>query len=356
MLTQGKVTALRMKRQCLSAPADKKNYDLLFHDMSPVPTVYWCEPGSPPSLPLHADFDDYAYNSERRARRNILKGRFGGGCIAYVTKEDLEVFACLYKKEISRYSDIQWELKELLEQEGPMNIGLMKEYTGHLVKDITPALHRLQEAFLVFEDQADREGDRSWYLFESEFPETDLSRYTVQEALELLIPGFAKLCVFFDEAMAKSYYRLPLKLVKEGLARLTDNKLLTFVNVGGITGYMLREDYELLQQETEDMPVPSVLLLQRNDFLVRAYAEKLKSKFTSSWDTLYYILTDGEFHGAVTGKFKFGPHIIEDITVDLPEGELRKCKDEIIKAVHEVFDPANSPVKRFNGIPAGKEV
>ena len=47
----------------------------------------------------------------------------------------------------------------------------MKRMTGLLVKQITPALHRLQEAFLVFEDQFDGEWDRGWYLFDEMFPE-----------------------------------------------------------------------------------------------------------------------------------------------------------------------------------------
>lgn len=42
-----------------------------------------------------------------------------------------------------------------------------------LVKEITPVLHRLQEAFLVYEDQYDGEWDRSWYRFEEMFPETN---------------------------------------------------------------------------------------------------------------------------------------------------------------------------------------
>jgi len=345
------ITELRMKRQCLSEPADEKTYDRLFHYMSPVPTVYWCEPGSPPTLPLHADFDDYAYNSKRRSCREILKGRFGGGSIAYVMKEDLEVYACLYKKEIDRYSGTQTELMELLWHEGPMNIGLMKEFTGLRVKDITPVLHRLQQAFIVYEDQVDNEGDRSWYLFESEFPEINLSKYTRTEALRVLLPGFAYLCVFFGEEMVKSYYKLPVKLIKEVLQELVNNKVLKAVTLDEVRGYMLNEDYDLLQEMPLDNRIPSVILLQRNDFLVRACAEELKARFTSEWDTLYYIVIDGKFYGAVMGRFKFGPHVIEDIVLDLTKEELKTRKKEVIKAVYQIFDPESSPIKRINGIP-----
>lgn len=341
--------ALRMKRQCLVTPSGEAAYDSLFNLMSPVSTTYWCEPGNPPTLPLHVDFNDFAYNSERRSRRDILKGRFGGGSIAYVTKEDLEVFACLYKKEISRPSSTQFELLDLLEHEGPMNIGLMKEITGMLVKDITPALHKLQEAFLIYEDQIDNEGDRGWYLFESEFPEVDLNKYSKTLALQLVIPRFAYLCVFFDEAMLKSYYKLPQKLLKESLSNLIDGGIVRAVTLEGKNGYMLCEDYNKLLDETIENIIPSVLLLQRNDFFVKSQVEELKVRFTSQWDTLYYLLIDGIVQGAVMGRFKFGPHVIEDIVLDLSEVDKECRKNEIIEAVQEIFNPITSPIKRYDG-------
>ena len=349
MITRKNITALRMERQHFTVPVEERNYDSLFCSLSPVPTVYWCAPGAPPTLPLHVDLDDYAYNSLRRSRRDILKGRFAGGSIAYVTKEDLEVFACLYRKDIDSYTMIQAGLMELLEREGPMNIGLMKEFTGLKVKDITPALHRLQEAFLVFEDQADNEGDRSWYLFDREFPEVDLSRYTKAEALQLIIPRFAGMLVGFHDTMLKSYYKVPRKVIREAVAELQKNKVLSEIQVDHETLYMSFEDVELLSS-TDFTIKPAVLLLQRNDFLVRANFEELKLKFNSAWDTLYYILIDGEFHGAVTGRFKFGPHIIEDMVLDISEEELKNRLDEILEAVAAVFDPAESPVRRINGI------
>lgn len=349
MITRENITALRMERQYFTVPVAERNYNSLFCSLSPVPTVYWCEPGAPPTLPLHVDFDDYEYNSLRRSRRDILKGRFAGGSIAYVTKEDLEVFACLYRKDINSYTMIQVGLMDLLEREGPMNIGLMKEFTGLKVKDITPALHRLQEAFLVFEDQADNEGDRSWYLFDREFPEIDLSRYSKAEALQLIIPRLADMLVGFHDTMLKSYYKVPGKVIKEALAELKKNKVLSEIQVDNETLYMTLADVELLSSK-EFTIKPSVFLLQRNDFLVRANSEELKLKFNSAWDTLYYILIDGEFYGAVMGRFKFGPHIIEDIVLNISEEELKNRLDEILEAVAVVFDPVGSPIRRINGI------
>ncbi len=109
---------------------------------------------------------------------------------------DWELYACLYRKPLEASNRKQQEILTLLEQEGPLTIQLIKEATGMLVKEITPALHKLQEAFLVYEDQYDGEWDRSWYRFEEMFPETDLERYTRKEALVRLLRRFAYRCVF----------------------------------------------------------------------------------------------------------------------------------------------------------------
>ena len=49
-------------------------------------------------------------------------------------------------------------------------------------KRLMPVLHRLQRAFLVYEDQEDGSWERPWCLFESEWPDVDLERLPWQEA------------------------------------------------------------------------------------------------------------------------------------------------------------------------------
>ena len=342
------ITLLRLSRQCLSRPADAAEYDELFRAMSPVPCVYWSEPGSPPSLPLHTDFDDGAYNALRRSQREILKGRFGGGNIGYVDARDLELFACLYRK-IPRPAWPQEELMELIRQEGPLNIGLMKELTGLLVKQITPALHKLQAAFLLFEDQADAEGDRAWYLFDEEFSDVDLQRYTPQEALCRVLPHFARLCVWFDTAMASAYYRLPQKLIASAAAQLEEEGTLVRAQTGeGQAGYVLSDDLAAIKSGVQSCPpAPQLLMLQQNDFLARSLSPSLAVRFASDWKLLYYLLLDGEIAGAVTGRFTFGPPELEDVVIELPERAQEAWREPILAAVAQKFPKA--ALRRYCG-------
>jgi len=149
--------------------------------------------------------------------------------------------------------------------------------------------------------------------------------------------------------MLKSFYKLPLKLIKEALLGLISDKIIQEVIIEGQKGYMLGVDCGILPEKNITLGKPQVMLLQRNDFMVRANSDELKVKFTSKWDTLYYLLIDGVFHGAVTGRFKFGPHIIEDIILDLPDEECQNRKDEIFAAVYGVFDRQSSPIGRYCG-------
>lgn len=333
-----------MQRQHFTSKANLTEYDVLFRDMSPVPTVYWCCPGEPPSMHFRASFNNSEYNHRRRATRDIIKGRFQNGSIAHIEQKELELYSALYRKPLTMPTKIQRELTELLEREGPMNIQLMKELTGLLVKEIAPCLHKLQEAFVVFEDQTDNEWDRGWYLFSSEFPDAKLDKYERLEALEIVLLRFAKLNVTFSCENAKSFYKLPAKEINAAINELVNGGDL--VTCSG--GFMLRTDSELLASTNLDMP-HSVFILHRNDYMVKSNEHWLKEKFRhDEFDVLQYILIDGEFKGAVIGKSKNGPFVLEDIVLELPEDEIASRKDEIMEAVYMVNSRDHSPIKNYN--------
>ena len=120
----------------------------------------------------------------------------------------------LYRKPLAKPTLEQQQILELIQNAGPFNIQQIKEETGMLVKQITPILHRLQEAFLIYEDQYDGEWDRGWYKFEEMFPEVDQDKYTRQEALKIVLQRFAYRLVWFDTAMVKSFYKISEKEIK----------------------------------------------------------------------------------------------------------------------------------------------
>ncbi len=321
---------LRMERQHLTRKADEQEYLSLYRDLQPGQNVYWNGFGQPPTLSFRADFDDLAFNRRRQMNRELIKGRFAGGNLGWIVEEDIELFAALYRKPIKAFSEIQRVLLFLIENGGPFTIQQLKEETGFLVKEITPALHRLQEAFLIYEDQYDGEWDRGWYRFDEMFPDVNLNRFSRHEALKEVLRRFAYRMVFFDSHMAKDFYKLPEKEIRLAADELVREN--HFVVSDG--GWIRAEDQDLPDVERPHF----VLAIHRNDVLYKAQESWLKEWSKSLSDglpydhePLQYLLIDGEFHGASVGHFRNGPYDLNDIVCDLPDAQERR--EEIINAV-----------------------
>ncbi|MCM1054583.1 MAG: hypothetical protein NC394_03585 [Bacteroides sp.] len=341
-----KIISLRMERQFLTRKANAEEYLKLYRDMQPGQNLYWHGFGQPPVLSFRASFDDIEFNRQRQLKRQLVKGRFSGGNLGWIMTEELELFAALYRKPLLKPTEAQLRILELIEREGPFNIQQLKADTGMLVKQITPILHRLQEAFLIYEDQYDGEWDRGWYKFEEMFPDSDTERYTRQEALKTALKRFSYRNAVFDIQMARSFYKLPEKEIRSAVQALVDEDILAECE----QGFILRSDIELLENYRGE-PVEGILVMHRNDFTVRSNEHALKEMTASllgkpeyDHETLQYLLIDGEFHGASVGHFRYGPYDINDIVCDLPDAERRK--NEIIDAV-TAENPESKPL-RFN--------
>ncbi|MFI3327109.1 MAG: hypothetical protein R3Y35_13205 [Clostridia bacterium] len=331
-----KIISLRMERQHFVKKANLDEYLKLYSDTQPGQNVYWNGFGDPPSISFRADFDDIEFNRQRQYERKLLKARFQGGNLAWVTEEDFELYACLYVKPIKNLTEMQESILNLIVREGPMNIALIKEITGLLVKEITPVLHKLQQAFLIYEDQFDGQWDRAWYEFNEMFPNIDLNRYTKNQALKILIPRFAYRNVIVNTLMIKSFFKLPLKDINTALSELVEEKVLTKYE----NDFILSSDLTLLENyEVKDLNF--VYALHRNDFLYKSNEHILKDKFAYlikdleyDHDSLQYLLIDGEFRGVVVGHFRNGPYDLNDVVSDLKNPNERK--KEILKAISDV--------------------
>ncbi len=338
-MDKNKIISLRMKRQFITETADEQEYIQLYRDTEPGQNVYWHGFGQPPIMSFRADFDDMEFNRQRQLDRRLLKGRFQGGNLGWIDARDMELFACMCKKPMDKMTAAHEEILEFIRRDGPMNIQQMKEVTGMLVKQITPILHRLQEAFLIYEDQTDGEWDRGWYRFDEMFPDVDLNKYTRTQVLKTVLARFAYRMVWFDKGMAKSFYKLPAKDISAAISELCAEGVLTETD----GGYVLTEDISEIE-DCNEKPPHFTLVMHRNDILIKAYEHIIKEKYKSGYELLQLVIIDGEIHGAVQGKFKYGPYIIENIAVD---SDYVSRRDEIIDAVEK--ENPDSDILRFNG-------
>lgn len=340
-----RIISLRMARQGFAQPVDEQAYPALYRDMQPGRNVYWNGFGQPPTLTPRAAFDDGEYNRLRQRSRALVKVRLAG-TVGWIESSDMPLFAALYRKPIVRMTAAQETLLALLRREGPLNIQQIKEETGWLVKEITPVLQRLQEAFCVYEDQYDGEWDREWYLIGEMFPGLQESMPERGAALAEILRRFARRMAAFTEEEARSFFRFPVKEIRAALAAMTASGAL--VCEAGL--FMTADDAALMRALEPDIP-RFVCAVHRNDFLYRACETELKAMIAPYIETLeydheplQYLLIDGVFCGAAVGHFRNGPYDLNDVVG--PEG-FEARRDEIIAAVRAVNFGA--PPLRFRG-------
>jgi hypothetical protein len=340
------ILAARQRHQGFSPPAaTEADYRALFARLQPVAPVYFSRPGDPPSLVHRATFDDRVLTGRWRGRRAVVKGRFLDGTIGYVLQEDLALYATAFCRPLPRPAWRQLQVLEALERIGPLTPRQLKEETGLLNKEIMPALHRLQEAFLVFEDQVDTEWERGWYPFASEWPEVELSPDQWEAAAGEVVRRLLYSLVFATAEMVQDWSGWGGRDTRGLLAGLERAGTIHPCQIPGLgEGWLSPADGDLMPLA----PQSAVVMLHKADPLVRAHARQLKARFAGR-ETLQYLLIDGDLCGAVLGHWRIGPHDVEDIVVELPTGEAAARRTEILQAVAWGYQPPFSQIRRYQG-------
>ena len=340
-ISRDTIIAERLRRQGLIEPVETaEKYTALFKALQPVSPPYFSYPGSPPALVHRAAFDDRGLTADWRRTRKIVKGRFLGGTLGYVFAEDLALYGNAFQRPLTRLNERQELVYNALLHVGPLTPRQLKEETGLLNKELMPILHRLQEAFLVYEDQADEDWERPWYVFAQEWPGVSVEPDSCEAAAKEVLHRFLHAHVLASAEQIRNWSGWPLKDIKHVLQCLEADGVLTARQ----DGWMRTEDTSLASEE----PARSVFMLHRADPLVRASASELKERFAGP-EALQYLLIDGEFNGVVCGHWRIGPHDAEDIVVHLPDNERAARKDEIVEAVAWKYHPPNHHILRYDG-------
>jgi hypothetical protein len=340
------ILAERLRRQRLTHPLQTaEEYIKLFRLLQPVSPIAYTRPGSPPSLTPRTQFDDGAEADRQRSQRRIVKGRFLGGSIGYVLAKDLALYANTFQRPMPGFSEIQETVLDAVQFTGPLTPRQIKEETDLLNKQIMPALHRLQKAFLVYEDQTDDDWERGWYDFATEWPQVKLDEERRQATTVQVLLRFLEGHVLATFEQLKDWSQLPTKFLTTAIQEMERANLITPQTVEGLgNGWLQAEDATL----PEGKIIPSVFMLHRADILVRSHASELKRRFRGL-EVLQYLLIDGQFQGAVVGHWRIGPHDVDDIVVMLPTKERAKRREEIIEVVAQWYHPPHHQILRYSG-------
>lgn len=336
----------RLRRQRLGTPlANEAAYLDLFRLLQPVSTRAFARPGSPPSLVHRTRFGDAVLANDLRADRAIVKGRFLGGGIGYVLAEDLALYANAFQKPLPLPNEVQMRVWEAVQGAGPLTPRQLKDETALLNKKIMPALHRLQKAFLVYEDQVDEDWERSWYSFAAEWPDVILDASLQEQAAGQVLQRFLETHVFATFEQFKDWSQLTIRMLKKVLATLESAGRIVPQRIDDLGEGWLRIDESV---PTLDAVPASAFMLHKADALTRAHSSELKRRF-AGLEVLQYLLIDGQFQGAVVGHWRIGPHDVDDIVLMLPQAACNARRDEIIAAVAWGYQPPYAHILRYAG-------
>lgn len=347
-ITRNTILAERLRRQGLAQPASTyEEYHALFARLQPVSPPFFSYPGSPPSLTHRTTFDDMELAGRWRARRELVKGRFLNKTIGYVLEGDLGLYANAFRRPLASMTWLQRRVYDALATAGPLTPRQISEETDLMNKEVMPALHRLQEAFLVYEDQLTTDWERGWYIFASEWPDLVISDDRREAAMAQVLLRFLEGMVFATAQHIKDWSGWSGKDVKQTLAALEARGAIVpiaFDDLG--QGWLRTEDADL---QVAPVP-PSVFMLHKADPLARTHASELKARYKGH-EVLQYLLIDGALQGAALGHWRIGPHDVDDILIDLPPAEHAARREAIIRAVAWGYQPPFSHIIRYAGDP-----
>ncbi|MHB0935361.1 MAG: DNA glycosylase AlkZ-like family protein [Armatimonadota bacterium] len=345
-ITRETILAERLRRQRLLQPVKTyEEYLALFALIGPVSPTFFSCPGNPPSITHRADFDDMELAGRFRERRELVKGRFLNKTIGYVLEGDLALYANAFRRPLEKMTWLQRLVFHALETAGPLTPRQLSEETELMNKEVMPALHRLQEAFLVYEDQLTCDNERGWYVFESEWPEITIADDRWESSASEVLLRFLQGHVFTTAGQVKDWSCWVGKDVKRLLDGLSARGAILPVAVAGLgDGWMRAEDADLPATSAP----PAVFMLHKADPLVRSHASELKARY-HGLEVLQYLLIDGAFGGAALGHWRIGPHDVDDIVVELPADEREARREEIIRAVAWGYRPPYSNIRRYAG-------
>jgi hypothetical protein len=340
----------RLKRQGLLIPLEniknEEEYIKLFKSLQPVAPVHFTRPGDPPRLVHRTSYDDSFITGKLRKKHQLIKGRFLGGRIGYVLEEDLKLFATVFKKPLNKVKPIHEDIMEVIKGSGGISKEQLKEEVHYSAGEITKELKPLQEAFIVYEQQLDTDWDTGWFDFRTEWFDVNEEQDQYEQAISRIILHFLSAFVFANLDQVKSWSQLNVRLLKQAIKNLSEEKKIIEVTIEGLgAGFIRKEDLESLEYHEKPS---SVFVLDKSDFLVRSHMKELQEKY-KGLEVLHYLLIDGEFQGAVLGHWRIGPYDIDDIKLDFDEKQAESRRKEIIEAVRKVYPPDTSAILKFNG-------
>ena len=352
---RSRALAARLHRHGLTRPmANEADYVELFRRLQPVSPAANSYPGSAPRL-MHRmthDLSDADVADQLRAHRTLVKGRFQGGTVAYVSVEDLPLFAAAYRQPLTRLDVRQEVAVRALTYAGPLSPRQLREETGLGYRPLMAAVHRLERAFILCEDQTDDAWDRPLHLVEREFPDLWTQAPSTDEAVAEVLLRLLTAQAFATTAQLACGSGLGKRRTAQAVAGLEQTGRIEAAQLASQDGAEVEVGWCVAGDSMADGAAdgsvePIVRVLHARDPLVRPQLDDLSQRFAGR-EVLQYLLIGDDIHGAACGHWRIKAHDVDDVV--FPESMLSH-KDAVLAAVRRRYRPPDQQVLACNGEP-----
>ena len=208
------------------------------------------------------------------------------------------------------------------------------------------AVHRLERAFIICEDQTDSAWDRPLHLVEREFPDLWSEAPTAPVAQAEVLAMLLAAQVFATTAELVAGSGLGQRRVATALSVMAQEGRIAATVLDGTEtqGWRLSADDISEAAATEGI----VRVLHRRDPLVRPQSNELAQRYAGQ-EVLQYLLIDNDIRGAACGHWRIKAHDVDDVLID--SECVARWQDEVVAAVRHRYPPPEQHVLACNGTP-----
>jgi ATP-dependent Lhr-like helicase len=315
--------------------------------LQPVKAISGGMPGTAPHPRTRmSDYDD-DWTERLRASAKLIKGRFMRGNVAYVSRNDLALYAAAFRRPTRAAGSLSAQrILEGLERHGPMLKSTLRELTGLERGRFNQSLTALNRSFEAMEIQRTLDWDSPWDLYRRSYPEADVDAWRQVDARSEVLRRFTRAfgpATITEMADWSGWQPRIIQKLLDDL--LQDNKLAEIrIDERDELTYLAQEDTGDLREVEPASPflawLPSSdpLVSPQWSYLVDVYrVERLPY-------CLGAVVEDGEIIGAAWGHYKRRFAHIEELNVEPEIVHVPPYIDQVLAALEEHVRGGHVPI------------
>jgi hypothetical protein len=349
-VTRKQLHAFRARRQFLAPEARGHTSEDVFEilkGLQPYPPIAGSMPGSAPHPRSRVVGYQEEWSQRWRAVDMLVKGRFMNGNVAYVTREDLALYAAAFRRRLRDPLPLPARsILGLLKRYGPMYKSALQELSDIERGRFNRALASLYQAFEVMELQRQVDWDSPWDLYRRAFPDADPDSWGQAAAQAEVLCRFTRAFGPATVVEMSDWSGWRQRTVQKRVDDLLRQDAVVALQVEGQDKVAYLSSAEVPALESVAPISPFLEVLPSNDPLVLPQGSRVKEGYRS--ERLPYclgvVVEDGAIVGAAWGHYKRKYAHIEELNLEPDIVHNPPHMDDVLAAVEAFVSGGYVPI------------